>query len=31
MLTGGKEPIIVRTYGENLTTLRAKSDQILSW
>jgi CzcA family heavy metal efflux pump len=30
VLTGGKEPIIVRTYGENLTTLRAKSDQILA-
>jgi CzcA family heavy metal efflux pump len=29
VLTGGKEPIVVRTYGENLTTLRAKSDQIL--
>jgi CzcA family heavy metal efflux pump len=30
VLTGGKEPIIVRTYGENLPTLRAKSDQILA-
>jgi CzcA family heavy metal efflux pump len=30
VLTGGKEPIIVRTYGENLATLRAKSDQILA-
>src|SRR6266487_363616 len=29
VLTGGKEPIIVRTYGEDLATLRAKSDQIL--
>ena len=29
VLTGGKEPIIVRTYGEDLKTLRAKSDQIL--
>jgi CzcA family heavy metal efflux pump len=29
VLTGGKEPIIVRVYGENLATLRAKSDQIL--
>jgi CzcA family heavy metal efflux pump len=30
VLTGGKEPIIVRTYGQNLATLRAKSDQILA-
>jgi CzcA family heavy metal efflux pump len=30
VLTGGKEPIIVRVYGEDLRTLRAKSDQILS-
>jgi CzcA family heavy metal efflux pump len=30
VLTGGKEPIIVRTYGEDLATLRAKSDQILN-
>jgi CzcA family heavy metal efflux pump len=30
VLTGGKEPIIVRTYGEDLKTLRARSDQILS-
>jgi CzcA family heavy metal efflux pump len=30
VLTGGKEPIVVRTYGEDLKTLRAKSDQILS-
>ena len=30
MLTGGKEPIVVRTYGEDLKTLRAKSDQILA-
>jgi CzcA family heavy metal efflux pump len=30
VLTGGKEPIVVRTYGENLKTLRATSDQILS-
>jgi CzcA family heavy metal efflux pump len=29
VLTGGKEPIIVRVYGEDLETLRAKSDQIL--
>ena len=29
VLTGAKEPIIVRTYGEDLKTLRAKSDQIL--
>jgi CzcA family heavy metal efflux pump len=29
VLTGGKEPVVVRTYGENLGTLRAKSDQIL--
>jgi CzcA family heavy metal efflux pump len=29
VLTGGKEPIIIRTYGEDLKTLRAKSDQIL--
>jgi Cu/Ag efflux pump CusA len=29
VLTGGKEPIIVRVYGEDLPTLRAKSDQIL--
>jgi CzcA family heavy metal efflux pump len=29
VLTGGKEPIIVRTYGEDLKTLRATSDQIL--
>ena len=30
VLTGGKEPIVVRTYGEDLKTLRAKSDQILN-
>ena len=30
VLTGAKEPIIVRTYGEDLKTLRAKSDQILA-
>jgi CzcA family heavy metal efflux pump len=30
VLTGGKEPIVVRTYGEDLKTLRAKSDQVLS-
>jgi len=30
VLTGGKEPIIIRTYGEDLATLRAKSDQILA-
>jgi CzcA family heavy metal efflux pump len=30
VLTGGKEPIVVRTYGEDLKTLRATSDQILN-
>jgi CzcA family heavy metal efflux pump len=30
VLTGGKEPVIVRVYGEDLAVLRAKSDQILS-
>jgi CzcA family heavy metal efflux pump len=30
VLTGGKEPMIVRTYGEDLAILRAKSDQILA-
>jgi Cu/Ag efflux pump CusA len=30
VLTGGKEPIVVRTYGEDLKTLRAKSDQVLA-
>ena len=30
VLTGGKEPIVVRTYGEDLKTLRSKSDQILN-
>ena len=30
VLTGAKEPIIVRTYGEDLGVLRAKSDQILA-
>jgi len=30
VLTGAKEPIVVRTYGEDLKTLRAKSDQILN-
>jgi CzcA family heavy metal efflux pump len=30
VLTGGKEPIIVRVYGSDLGILRAKSDQILS-
>jgi CzcA family heavy metal efflux pump len=30
VLTGGKEPIVVRTYGEDLAKLRAKSDQILA-
>jgi CzcA family heavy metal efflux pump len=30
VLSGGKEPIVVRTYGEDLKTLRAKSDQILA-
>ena len=29
VLTGGKEPVIVRVYGENLGVLRAKSDEIL--
>ena len=29
VLTGGKEPIILRTYGEDLKVLRAKSDEIL--
>ncbi|HEX5300193.1 MAG TPA: efflux RND transporter permease subunit, partial [Streptosporangiaceae bacterium] len=29
VLTGGKEPIVVRVYGEDLKTLRAKSDQVL--
>jgi CzcA family heavy metal efflux pump len=29
VLTGGKEPIVVRVYGEDLKTLRARSDQIL--
>ena len=29
VLTGGKEPIVVRIYGEDLQTLRAKSDEIL--
>src|SRR5690242_7909315 len=29
VLTGGKEPIVVRVYGEDLKTLRAKSDEIL--
>lgn len=30
VLTGGKEPIIIRLYGDDLRTLRAKSDQILA-
>src|SRR5207247_7179104 len=30
VLTGGKEPIVVRTYGEDLKTLRAKSDRMLN-
>lgn len=30
VLTGGKEPIIVRVYGEDLKVLRSKSAQILS-
>ena len=30
VLTGGKEPIIVRVYGEDLPTLRAKTDQVLA-
>ena len=29
VLTGGKEPIIVRVYGEDLATLRSKSDEAL--
>ena len=29
VLTGGKEPVIVRVYGEDLGILRAKSDEIL--
>ncbi len=29
VLTGAKEPVIVRVFGENLKTLRAKSDQVL--
>jgi CzcA family heavy metal efflux pump len=29
VLTGGKAPIVVRLYGEDLRTLRAKTDQIL--
>jgi Cu/Ag efflux pump CusA len=30
VLTGGKEPVIVRTYGDNLAALRATSDKILT-
>jgi Cu/Ag efflux pump CusA len=30
VLTGGKEAIIVRTFGDDLATLRVKSDQILA-
>src|SRR5262249_8554243 len=30
VLTGAKEPIIVRTYGEDLPTLRRVSDQVLA-
>src|SRR5258705_10869148 len=30
VLTGGKEASVVRTYGEDLQTLRAKADQILN-
>jgi CzcA family heavy metal efflux pump len=30
VLTGGKEPIIVRVYGEDLPTLRAKTNQVLA-
>src|SRR5690348_13601028 len=30
VLTGAKEPIIVRTYGEDLATLRKTSDRILA-
>jgi CzcA family heavy metal efflux pump len=30
VLTGAKEPIIVRTYGEDLKTLRATSDKVLA-
>src|SRR5215468_546861 len=30
VLTGAKEPIIVRTYGEDLPTLRKTSDQVLA-
>jgi CzcA family heavy metal efflux pump len=29
VLTGGKEPVVIRTYGDDLTVLRQKSDQIL--
>jgi CzcA family heavy metal efflux pump len=29
VLTGGKEAIVLRVYGEDLDTLRAKSDQLL--
>jgi Cu/Ag efflux pump CusA len=29
VLTGGKEPIIVRVYGESLNVLREKSDEVL--
>jgi CzcA family heavy metal efflux pump len=30
VLTGGKEPVIVRTYGDNLAALRVTSDKILA-
>ncbi len=30
VLTGGKEAIVLRTYGEDLKTLRAKSDELLT-
>jgi Cu/Ag efflux pump CusA len=30
VLTGGKEPVIVRTYGDNLAALRGTSDKILA-
>ena len=29
MLTGGKEPIVVRVYGEDLDVLREKSAEVL--
>lgn len=30
VLTGGKEPIIIRVYGEDLKVLRSKSEEVLS-